>query len=282
LIVDFHSHTHESDGTLAPQALADFMRDRSVAYYSITDHDTLSAYGRFEPPAHARVISGVEINTSFNHNEVHVLGYNVRVDSPDLLEYGLQIVRVDSPDLQAVLERNRGARRIRIVRMVEQLREAGYDITQADVEAEAAGGDVLGRPHVGKALLRKGLIPDIDSAFRSLLRRGGAGYVPNAHIQPHEAIAAIQNAGGIAVLAHPGRLHDYAIIDELAACGLRGLEVFYPSHEPAQVQHFRDRAKALGLVMTAGSDFHDIRYHKRGVGMEVETADIAPFLEMVA
>lgn len=267
MIVDFHSHTHESDGTLAPQALADFMRDRSVAYYSITDHDTLSAYGRFEAPAHARVISGVEINTSFNHNEVHVLGYNVRVDSPEL---------------HAVLESNRGARRIRIVRMVEQLREAGYDITQADVEAEAAGGDVLGRPHVGKALLRKGLIPDIDSAFRSLLRRGGAGYVPNAHIDPHQAIGAIRNAGGIAVLAHPGRLHDYDIIDELAACGLGGLEVFYPSHEPAQVQHFRDRAKALGLVMTAGSDFHDIRYHKRGVGMEVETADIAPFLEMVA
>ena len=83
------------------------------------------------------------------------------------------------------------------------------------------------------------------------------------------------------VLAHPGRLKDRALIDELAPHGLRGLEVFYPLHDAQDVQIFRDLAKRYGLVMTAGMDFHDIRYHTRGVGMEVARDDIAAFLDLV-
>lgn len=266
MIVDFHSHTLESDGSLTPQALADFMIERGVTIFSISDHDTLAAYGRFTVPGHVRVVTGIEINTTYNENEVHVLGYRVPVG--------------DSP-LQAVLERNRSERHKRIERMVTQLANCGYPVTMADVLAAAGDGAVLGRPHVGKALIQKGLVATIDDAFRSLLRRGKPGYVPAHHIGPHEAIRAILAVGGVPVLAHPGRLHDYEIIEELSEHGLRGLEVFYPSHEPAQVHHFREKAAGLGLVMTAGADFHDIRYHKRGVGVDVEPDDIEPFLELV-
>jgi predicted metal-dependent phosphoesterase TrpH len=267
LIVDFHSHTRESDGTLAPQALSDFMVERGVGIFAITDHDTLAAYGQFEVPNAVRVITGIEINTSYKENEVHVLGYRLPLG--------------DSP-LVRVLERNREERRKRIERTVEQIADSGYELTMEDVEAELDGGDVLGRPHVGKALIRKGFFNDIQSVFRTLLHRGKPGYVASNHIGPHEAIDAIIEAGGVPVLAHPGRLHDYEIIDELAQRGLRGLEVFYPTHEPAQVAHFREKAKRYGLVMSGGSDFHDIRYHKRGVGIDVEPNDIGPFLELVA
>lgn len=267
MLVDFHSHTRESDGTLAPQALADFMRERGVGVFSITDHDTLSAYGQFHVPHNAVVVSGIEINTTYNDNEVHILGYRLPVD--------------EAP-LHGVLESNRVARRKRIEKVVGRLREAGYDITIEDVNAETDGGDVLGRPHVGKALVRKGLVADFETAFRSLLKPGMPGYVPSSHITPAQAIEAIDAAGGIAVLAHPGRLRDYAIIEELVDCGLQGLEVFYPSHDAAQTQHFRDLARRFDLVMSGGSDFHDIRYHKRGVGIEVERDDIAPFLKLVA
>jgi hypothetical protein len=135
---------------------------------------------------------------------------------------------------------------------------------------------------VGKALIRLGIASDIETAFRSFLKRGTPGYVPSTHITPHEAIAVILEAGGIPVLAHPGRLKDYNVIDELVECGLRGLEVFYPTHEPMQIQYFRDKARQFGLVMTGGSDFHDIRYHKRGVGIEIDEEDIRPFLNLVA
>ncbi len=83
------------------------------------------------------------------------------------------------------------------------------------------------------------------------------------------------------MLAHPGRLRDRILIDELAHHGLKGLEVFYPLHEPSDVAEFRAKAQEYGLVMTAGMDFHDIRYHTQGVGMEVDEADVAPFLELV-
>jgi hypothetical protein len=267
LIVDFHSHTYESDGALSPQALADFMGERGVEIFSISDHDTLSAYGRFEPPAGARVVTGIEINTTYQGNEVHVLGYGVPLDDPAFAE---------------VVEHNRSSRRKRLDKMVSQLRNAGYGITVEDVLREATDAKALGRPHVAKALIRLGIAPDIDWAFRNLLRSGMPGYVPSIHISPQEAIAAIARSGGVPVLAHPGRLKNRALIDELAGSGLQGLEVFYPLHDAADVRDFRDAAKRYGLVMTAGMDFHDIRYHTRGVGIEVDADDIAPFLERVA
>ena len=266
MIVDFHSHTYESDGSLSPQALADFMAERGVEVYSISDHDTMSAYGAFEPHNGARVVRGIEINTTYKHNEVHVLGY------------GLDPA---APKLTTMLARNVAERLNRVRRMVHQLQRAGYDITEAAVLAEAENAKAIGRPHVGKALVRSGACADIEWAFRHLLRSGKPGYVPSSHVTPKEAIETIADAGGVAVLAHPGRLKDRAIIDELVGQGLRGLEVFYPRHDADDVAFFRKKAAEHGLVMTAGSDFHDIRYHERGVGMEVDEADITPFLEMV-
>lgn len=267
MIVDFHSHTHESDGTLEPQALCDLMQQRGVRIFSVTDHDTMKAYGRFEPPRGTRVVTGIEINTTYKDGEVHILGYRLPLGPSPLSE---------------VLERNRHARRMRVTRIVGQLREAGHNITMDDVHAEAREGASLGRPHVGKALIRLGIARDIETAFRGFLRRGSPGYVPSTHITPQQAIEVVLQSGGVPVLAHPGRLKDYDVIGELVEQGLQGLEVFYPTHEPMQVQYFRDRAKRYGLVMTAGSDFHDIRYHTRGVGAEVADEDIRAFLDLVA
>ena len=266
MIVDFHSHTFESDGTLSPQALADFMAERHVEIFSISDHDTMSAYGAFTPNNGARIVTGIEINTTYKGNEVHVLGYGLRADSPQLT---------------AMLARNVAERLDRVRRMVHQLQRAGYGITVDAVLAEAENAKAIGRPHVGKALVRSGAVESIEWAFRNLLRSGKPGYVPSAHVTPREAIETIAQAGGVAVLAHPGRLKDRAIIDELAGYGLRGLETFYPLHDADDIAFFRKKAAEHGLVMTAGSDFHDIRYHARGVGMEVDDADIAPFLDMV-
>ena len=237
MIVDFHSHTFESDGSLSPAELCAAMHKRGVSIFSITDHDTLAAYENLSVPAPMHIVVGIEINTTYDGNEAHVLGYRL-------------------PQTHAALERllqsNRAARRERMEQIVDQLQAAGYGITMEQVLAEANGGEVLGRPHVGKALIRHGHVADIETAFRSLLTRGKAGYVPSTHITPHEAIAAIHEAGGVSVLAHPGRLHDYDMIDELAGHGLQGLEVFYPTHQASQVQLFRDKANKLGLVMSGG------------------------------
>lgn len=266
MIVDFHCHTYESDGSLAPQALADLMGERGVEVFSISDHDTLSAYGQFDVPAGARVVTGIEINTTYRDNEVHVLGFGMALENATLA---------------AMIEKNRAERRKRVERMVHQLRRAGYGVTLEEVLREGGPAKALGRPHVAKALVRKGLAPDVEYAFRNVLRRGKAGYVASTHVTPHEAIAAISASRGVAVLAHPGRLKDRGLIDELALEGLHGLEVFYPAHDEDDVRIFKGKAAQYGLVMTAGSDFHDIRYNSGGVGMDVDPDDIEPFLEMV-
>jgi predicted metal-dependent phosphoesterase TrpH len=266
LKIDLHSHTAMSDGTLSPQELSDFMGERGVELFSISDHDTLAAYGAFEPPAGARVITGIEINTTWRENEVHVLGYGVPLGPSPINE---------------LLEYNQAQRRIRAETMVERLQKAGYPVTLEDILRESGGALSIGRPHVAKALVRLGVVDSVDAAFREALKPGKPGYVPQIYTTPEHAIDQITAAGGIPVLAHPGRLRDRHLIDDLVGHGLRGLEVFYPLHDEADTREFRETARKYGLVMTGGMDFHDIRYHTAGVGMEVNREDIAPFLELV-
>jgi 3',5'-nucleoside bisphosphate phosphatase len=266
LKVDLHSHTNMSDGTLSPQELADFMGERGVELFSISDHDTLGAYGLFEPPRGSRVIPSIEINTTWRKNEVHVLGYGVPLGPSAINE---------------LLEYNQEQRRMRAVTMVERLREAGYSITIEDVVREAGDAHSMGRPHVAKALVRLGVVDSVNAAFNEALVPGKPGYVPQLYTTPEHAIEQIAAAGGIPVLAHPGRLKDRVLIEELVGHGLRGLEVFYPLHTPEDTLEFRETAKRYGLVMTAGMDFHDIRYHTQGVGIDVDAADLEPFLNLV-
>lgn len=264
--VDFHSHTLMSDGSLAPSDLVAFMREREVEIFSISDHDTLDAYEHLQLPAGTRIVTGIEINTTWRMNAVHILGYALPLG--------------ESP-VSAMIAKNQIARRARIERIVAQLQRAGYGIALEDVLREAGDARSLGRPHVAKALIRAGMASGVEEAFRNLLRGGRPGYVPSTHVTPRDAIAAITAAGGVAVLAHPGRLRDRAILDELVRDGLHGLEVFYPRHDADDVRAFRAKASEYGLLMTAGMDFHDIRYHTEGVGIEVDPADIHPFLERV-
>jgi predicted metal-dependent phosphoesterase TrpH len=268
LIVDFHCHTTASDGGSRPAELVAMMAARGVEVFSITDHDTMAAYAELDIAAlGASVIPGIEINTTYKGNEVHILGFGVPVGASAFAD---------------LLERNRRSRRLRVEAMLRQLAAAGYPLTIEMVEAQAPGGEALGRPHVAKALVAAGYVRDVQSVFETLLKRGGVGYVPSLYITPQQAIDAIAASGGIPVLAHPGRLEDDGLIDELAEAGLVGLEVFYPTHTRSQVAYYRNRARQYGLVMTAGSDFHDRRYTDRPVGVEVEREEILPFLELVA
>jgi predicted metal-dependent phosphoesterase TrpH len=266
VIVDFHSHTNASDGILEPGELVAAMRRRGVAIFSITDHDTLRAYDGLQVDG-AQLVPGIEINTTWRGNDVHVLGYGLPLGPSPLV---------------ATLETNRAARVERMRRMVGALRGAGYDIDEQSVLAESGNGHAIGRPHVAKALVRAGLVRDVETAFRTVLGSGGVGYVPSLHITPMQAIDVIRQSGGVPVLAHPGRLKDESIIDDLAALGLVGLEVFYSTHSASQTAHYRGIAARLGLVMTAGSDFHDARWNVRGVGMDVDEDDVRSFLELVA
>ena len=242
------------------------MDRRGVRIFSITDHDTTRAYLEL-PESRAQIVPGIEINTTRDGVDIHILGYGFDPSA--------------AAPIHATLEANRQARAVRIKTMIEKLARAGYPLTEEMVAAEAGGSESLGRPHVAKALVRAGMARDVQTVFNDLVGRSGPGFVPSAHITAPEAIDAIARSGGVPVLAHPGRLSDYSIIDEMTEHGVAGLEVFYPTHTSPMIAHFRAQAHRLGLVMTAGSDFHDSRWNSSVVGMDVEERDIAPFLELI-
>jgi 3',5'-nucleoside bisphosphate phosphatase len=162
---------------------------------------------------------------------------------------------IDDPVFRAVRARQRQGRQERLARMLERLRELGMPVDE--YLAGDPGVDAMGRPHVARALIRAGHAASVDDAFARYLNWGMPAYVPRYGIGPEEAIDAINEAGGIAVLAHSPSAPDRPeLIDELRAAGLGGLEVYYRSFVPETVERMRAFASARGLVATGGSDYH--------------------------
>jgi len=239
---DLHAHTHFSDGALSPEALVALALERGLAALAITDHDTIEA---LEPAREAardsiELVPGIELSSALQGLELHLLGYFLDPAHEPLRER---------------LARFRAERMGRAMAMVERLRELGAPVDPDELVA-AAGPGVIGRPHLADALLKAGHAETLDDAFRRYLGRHGQAFIPRPAFHPEEAIALIHSAGGVSVLAHPGALVPDGVIEELAAEGLRGIEVWHPQHNATAVRRFRALAAKLGLIETGGSDFH--------------------------
>ena len=215
--------------------------ERELAVIALTDHDTLS--GVAEALATARdtgleVIPGVEINST---GGLHILGYYVDAENGPLRER-----------LQAMREARMG----RTHGMVERLRELGMDLELEEIQSLMS--ECVGRPHVARALLNRGYVETLQEAFDRFVGPNGSAYVPRPRLTPAEAIRAIREAGGVPVMAHPAHSGPSAVerIRELVDCGLRGLEVHYPSHPPEAVDLLLGLCQEYGLLATGGTDFH--------------------------
>ena len=243
--LDFHMHSTASDGTLSPAALAEECFSLGITHAALTDHDTILGQREFLERAAELglcVTSGVELNAEHPH-ELHILGYGFDIDNKELKD---------------ALDSLAQHRLTRASRIVEALTKHGYPIEEERVR-EIAGDGVIGRPHIAQALVEKGSVADIPQAFRELIGEGCPGRVPRFRISTADAIRIIRNAGGRAVLAHPGcmRGEDYeALIWRLKKQGLEGIEAFYPAHTDEQCRFFADLAEKNGLFVTVGSDFH--------------------------
>lgn len=241
--VELHCHTTASDGTLTPEELIALAVRRGLEAIAITDHDTTAA---FQPataaaaPYRLEVIPAIEINAEVGGLDVHVLGYYLDPSHAGLQQAltGLQEARVR-----------------RAHEMVELLASLGAPLEYERVQHFAAG-DSVGRPHVARALVEAGHVKDLPDAFERYLATGKPGYVPRRNLGPAEAIRLIREAGGVAVLAHPGLIGDETMTERLVPAGLQGLEVHYPQHPPLLREHYAALAARLGLVVTGGSDYH--------------------------
>jgi hypothetical protein len=156
----------------------------------------------------------------------------------------------------------------RVGKIVQKLNALGIDIKAEDITKLASKGSI-GRPHVARALIEKGVVSTIQEAFNKYLDIHGPAYVPHFKLTPHEAIDTINKAGGIAVFAHPAVSRKDEMIGELAAHGLSGLEVYYSRHSYFQVRHYLSLAKKFKLLVSGGSDFHGM-----GTGRDVALGDV--------
>ncbi len=244
-MIDLHSHTNESDGSLAPAKLIEDAVRGGVTSLAITDHDTLAGYDLALPVARAAgldLVCGIELSTKLRGRSAHLLGYFPAGGA--LVEFR-QWVRLQQD-----------SRKDRNIRLVARLRELGFDITLE--EAEARGRGMTGRPHFAAIMLEKGYVRDYRQAFDQYLDESAQGYVYRREPEFAEGVAVIRQAGGIASLAHPTRvIGDVAeMMPELCAAGLNAIEAYHSDHSPEETRFYVDLARRHGLLVTGGSDFH--------------------------
>jgi len=271
---DLHMHTIHSDGTLTPRALVNLAKQKGLACVALTDHDTLSGVEEAQEEGNRigiEVISGVEISVKFEPGTMHILGFFVDRNSKALHD-GLALIQ--------------DARRARNPMIVEKLRAQGVEISLEEVKRES-GGDQIGRPHFARVLVKKRFVKDFEEAFNKYLAKGAPAYVDKRKLTSREALSMIEEAGGLAALAHPKYLkldsepdQFEKTIERLKQEGMKGLEVYSSCQSRAEAARYRKTAERLGLVITGGSDFHganrpqvSLGWLGDGVKLSYETVD---------
>jgi len=245
--VDLHLHSTASDGKLTPEAIIVKAAELGLKVISLTDHDSIAgivpALKAVKAFPGLTFIPGVEISTDLADGEAHILGY--------FIDY-------TDPELEKALERFRDSRLGRGRGMVAKLDALGIKIDWSRVQ-EIAGDGAIGRPHIARAMLEKGYVATFEEAFDKYIGHGGPAYVEREKMTPEEAVALIVRSRGLPVLAHPFTVKDpEAMVINLKAAGLIGIEAYYKDNTPEQTGATLRLAEKYGLIPTGGTDYHGI------------------------
>jgi len=249
LNADLHSHSNVSDGTLEPEALAARAQANGVQLWALTDHDEIAGQARAAAAAAAHGLawlSGAEISVTFAGETVHIVGLGF--DPADAT-------------LARGLAATRSGRDRRALDMAAGLAEAGIPGAYEGALQYVGNPDLISRTHFARFLVETGVCHDTHEVFRRFLTQGKPGYVPHRWAALGDAVHWITGAGGLAVIAHPGRYkftatEEYALFSEFKAHGGRGVEVITGSHQPSDYAKYADMAREFGLLGSRGSDFH--------------------------
>lgn len=249
LNADLHCHSTVSDGTLEPEALAARAAANGVELWALTDHDEIGGQHRARAAAHAAgmaYLTGTEVSVTFASETVHIVGLGFDADDAQLA---------------AGLARTRGGREQRARSMAASLAQVGIADAFEGALRYVGNPDLISRTHFARHLIEVGVCHDTSEVFRRFLTEGKPGYVPHRWAGLGEAVRWITEAGGVAVVAHPGRYRftpteEYALFTEFIAHGGRGVEVVTGSHTTAEYGRYADLAVELDLVASRGSDFH--------------------------
>jgi 3',5'-nucleoside bisphosphate phosphatase len=250
---DLHLHTYFSDGTFSPEELVGHGHRLGFAALALTDHDSVEGCPRMAAACEAAgidFIPGAELTAEHNDTEIHLLGYLMDTQNGKLLS--------DIAKFQAV-------RQDRIREMVARLNGLNVPL-EAETVFALANCKSPGRPHVARALVKAGLVKNLDEAFERFLKKNRPAWVPKAKMSALEAIELIHQAGGLAVMAHPGLNRTDEVIPALVEAGLDGIECFHTKHSTVTSEHYLEIADKFHLVITGGSDCHGFSKGKPLIG----------------
>ncbi|MGI9224480.1 MAG: PHP domain-containing protein [Woeseiaceae bacterium] len=270
MIYDLHSHSNASDGALAPAHLLCHAADCGVDVLAITDHDTLDAYKSLhEHLPDVRLVTGIELSTSWNRIGVHIVGLNI--DPANAI-------------LQDGVARQKRTRLERACTIAERLRRCGIPDC-FDAVVGIAGSGYIGRPHFAQHLVAEGIVKDTKTAFRKYLGAGKPGDVRHGWAALDEVVHWIKAAGGTAVLAHPAKYgltktRTRALAKDFRQCGGRAIEVVCGRQQDSVTTYLAELANELDLDASCGSDFHDPGFTwSRPGGFEPLPAGVRPVWE---
>ena len=249
LNADLHCHSRVSDGTLEPEALAARAKANGVDLWALTDHDEISGQQRARTAALALglpYLTGAEISVTFAGITVHIVGLGFDPDHPALLQG---------------LADTRDGRIHRAQEMADGLAKAGIADAYEGALTYAGNPELISRTHFARYLVEMGYCASTHEVFRKYLVEGKPGYVEHRWAKLGDAVQWITQAGGIAVIAHPGRYKlsvnaEYALFTEFKTHGGRGVEVITGSHTSADFIKYADAAIEFDLLASRGSDFH--------------------------
>lgn len=249
LNADLHCHSTVSDGTLTPEALAERAKANGVTLWALTDHDELAGQQRAAAAAKANGLAylcGVEISVTFIGKTIHIVGLGVDPQHAGLVEG---------------LARTRGGRGQRARDMSASLAKIGIMDTYEGALKYVGNPELISRTHFARYLVERGVCRETNDVFRKYLTEGKPGYVEHRWASLKDAVSWINQAGGVAVIAHPARYkfsanEEYALFTEFRSHGGRAVEVVTGSHSAAEYQRYADTALEFDLAASRGSDFH--------------------------
>jgi predicted metal-dependent phosphoesterase TrpH len=250
---DLHLHTNFSDGTFSPEELAGHGQRLGFAAMALTDHDSVEGCARMAAACGAagiEFIVGTELTAEHNETEVHLLGYLMDTQNKRLL---VEIARFQS------------VRQNRIREMVARLNQLNVPL-EAETVFALANCKSPGRPHLARALVKAGLCKSSDEAFERFLKKNRPAWVPKAKMSALEGVELIHQAGGLAVMAHPGLNRTDEIIPALVDAGLDGIECFHTKHSTKTAERYLEIADKYNLLVTGGSDCHGFSKGKPLIG----------------
>jgi predicted metal-dependent phosphoesterase TrpH len=263
-MIDLHTHSRASDGSLTPSELIRSARERGLSAIALTDHDTIDG---LEEAREEAVRQGIEFIPGIEFD----IGYEPVAVNGEFHLLGLGLDHIGSGFREALAEiwRKREDRNLRILERIKE--ELGVDVDYEEVRA-ISGGGALGRPHFATLLVNRGIVKSREQAFAQYLGKGRPLYIAKEKLEFALALRMIREAGGIPVLAHPmslyiawGRLP--AFIADLVAQGLAGIEAWHPTARVRACKRLEELGRSLGLYITAGSDFHGSSRPDRKLGI---------------